>query len=233
MALADRILLRALVERAYGFGPYVMYDPGQVNLLTPNQSAGTDPRAATTGFTASQGTIASTTSTYAGGQRALLWTMASVPSGTPHVELVWPHGQFGYPVLPSTEYTFFSKVSGSSATFSLRLDMVWTDAAGATLSTSSGAASSPVASITTYGDRTVTAISPSNAVYCRPRLVAVTTVASGTVGFDLAQFQLGPATAWQVGLGLPLVSVPELSPVYQYSALHDMAAAVVEVGRAA
>lgn len=236
MSTANRTLVRALADGQLGRGPFVMYDPGQRNYLSPNQASGTDRLSTATGFTpfgASHGTVASSTAQKTQGERSLLWTLTGSPAVPSLVTLDWPHGTLGYPVVPNLSYAFSAQLSGSSASLSLRLSLSWRDAAGAELSVTDGAASAPNGSITVFAARTVIGVAPANAVYVRPRLAAPTTVNNATIAADQMQLELGAAvTTWEPGLGLPIVSFAECEPVYQWRAIHDMAATLVEVGRA-
>lgn len=232
LTTASAGVLRGLALGSFGPGPYVMYDPSQRNYLAANQSSGTDVLALATGFTpqASQGTVTSSLLAAFTGVRSLRWLLPASPGANPYVELDWPGGSFGYPVIPSTAYTFSGQISGDAATLVVRLDLVWTDATGATLSTSSGTGAAVNGAVGTFAVRSVTATSPANAVYARPRITVTTATANKIVHADTLQLELGSAVSThEPGLGLPLVAFQGLPGTYPWSRIHSLEAMIAEV----
>jgi len=227
---SDFIVLEQLRRGHRGRGGYVLVDPAAVNMLDDRASSGGDnPDGAA--WTASSGTVVSSTGQAYAGLTSQLWTHpASAVSGS-YVELPWAGGGFGYPVVPGDPYAFSARVSATSASFSLRADLVWFTAAGASISASSGTASAPAASLSTWGQRTATGTAPGTAAYVRPRITALAAVGSGQVAVDQAQLQWGSTvTATHPGSGVPRVALLELTDTSTLVGWHDVELTVQEVG---
>jgi len=229
----DAALLRGLAGGHYGPGPYVMYDPGQRNLLTANQSSGTDAAGTVDGFEATTGAWGPNRTASAQGTGCLGWELHDLPGPgepDPTVRLLWRHGPHGIPVVPDQRYTFSAQLSGTSTALRLRLALVWRDAAGAVLSTTNGPATAPAGVLGAFAAKQVSGLPPAGAVYVGPRIVAAVPVADTVIGADAMQLELGAATAWEPGYGLPLVSITELPAAYAWADYHDLQMTLVEVG---
>ncbi|MDH5314836.1 MAG: hypothetical protein OEW44_00030 [Gemmatimonadota bacterium] len=203
--------LAVLEEYAYGLrgsGPFALLDPGRLNLLTTNQSSGTGALADTTGFTASAGTLASSTAVARRGTRSLLWTLAAGTTATLALDAAaswWP----GTPAMEGVSYALSLQAlgGGTDLVVELTAQLQWLDAAGVTLSTSSG---TPVSTSGDWTAVSAVAVAPAGAVYLLP-LLAVTgaTVGAGaTVALDELQLESGGvASGWRPGTGVYPVAI--------------------------
>lgn len=208
--------LETYANTRYG-GPLVFIDPARTNLLSDNQSSGTDTRSDMTGFAASAGTLASTTEYSKAGPRSLRWTLPGSPA-SPSVDATWRWSVHGHPVVPDTDYLFAAWLSASVAGNSVSARLQWRDAAGSLISTT---AWSPVALTGfpgTFEQVSVSATAPYNAAYVLPQLVADTGVGSAVIRIDQLQLAMASAPlAWTLGADIPWVAVESLAatvPVY-------------------
>ncbi len=211
--------LEALFEQPNG--PYRFVDPTRRNLLTANQSSGTDALRTTEGWSApAQGTVTSDTAQARSGTRSLKWdTVTSLtltgrgvylpgPAGTP--DSTWAA------VLPSTVYTFSAYVRANAAV-TMQAAIEWRDVTGATI----GAAdlgTGVAVSTTDWSTRLVCAnkTSPSTAAYAVPAVLdSVAPSAIRQVWVDDPQLEQAAAASNAVlGTGVPLVSIDSLEPAY-------------------
>jgi hypothetical protein len=224
MSDANYQLLRALTRLP---GPYRYMDPLELNLLTENQSIGTDELRTTEGITARfQGTVASSTAFARSWSRAVAWSTGT-PLGSPGrgiylynspstVDATWAA------VRPSVAYTL-SGYLRSTAAVSMQAIIDWHNAAGTYLSTSVG--TGVALSTSNFNTRvSLTATSPSTAAYgIGGWLNSSTTGSAITVYADELQLEEGSsASTFRLGVGTPLVSVDSLG--------HTVALADVTVG---
>jgi hypothetical protein len=230
---AEANTLEALYLGAYGPGPYVLNEPWRKNLLSANQSSGTDVLADTTGFVAITGTLTSSTAQSVLGPRSLAWAvtaanqrimqgdLANTTNATPLRDT---------PVLPSIAYTGQAWGRLSASTGTTRLDIYWFTSAGVFISASTGTA--VAMSNSAFGSFTVTATSPANAALARLSVINTVMGAAQTIYLDKWQFESGStATAWFLGTGIPRVSftddLGEVYPVWPYT---DLTFTLTEVG---
>lgn len=207
------------LERLYVTpGPYRYVDPTRINLLTANQSTGSDALRDTTGFSAPfQGTVSSDTTQLRTGTRSLKWdtvTSLSVtnrgvyfPTSGSTIDQTWAA------VIPNTPYTFSAYVRANAA-ITMYAAIDWKDAAGTTISTDFGTGTA--VSTSDWSTRLTCAnkTSPSTAAYAIPAVLdSVAPSAIRQVWIDDAQLeQATAASAWVVGTGVPLVTVDSLVP---------------------
>jgi hypothetical protein len=200
-------------------GPYRYLDPTRRNLLTANQSSGTDALRDTTGLLARfQGTLVSDTAQARSGLRAAKWDTVTALSATNrgvycYTSATVPDRTWAA-ILPSTTYTA-SVYARASATVSMYAAIDWMDAGGAIISTSFGSSANPGTG--NWSSRfTVTATSPSSAAYAIPALLnQATTAGAVQVWADEWQLQEGAtATTWVLGTGVPVVTIDTLEPDY-------------------
>jgi hypothetical protein len=199
-------------------GPYRYLDVWEPNLLTANQSTGTDHLRDTTGFRAvTQGAVASSAAWAHGDLRSLEWdtdTALTVASGRgvafstslTSVDKSWAA------VRPSVAYSF-SVWAHASVAVSMAARIDWYTAAGALISSDAGTGTA----VSTSGWTQLTCAnktSPSTAAYGICGVHNTTTTGAALIAyFDDAQLEEGAAaTSWRVGVGTPLVSVDALSP---------------------
>jgi hypothetical protein len=194
-----------------GFGPYCLYDEGAANLLSANQSSGTEPFADTTGFSIAGGaseTIASSTTFAYAGSRSLKWSLpAAVTSGI--LTLAAPSSVYGWPVAagPWTFSAYVRTGAGGDTSFSVALALRWLDSTGTQVSETVATATTVT---TSWVQLTATGSAPSTAVYVVPRIkvTAATVAAVADLHVDQAQLQLGgEASTWRPGEGVPIVSL--------------------------
>jgi hypothetical protein len=210
---ANYLLLRALCRLP---GPYRYLDPLAVNLLSANQSTGTDELRTTEGFSArTQGTISSSTALFRSWTRSAAWATGTALSATDRgfvlrtsatVDDTW------VAVRPSTSYSVSGYMRTTSAV-SMKAGMEWYDSAGVIIG--SAVFGTGVAIGTgDFNSRPVhTATSPANAAYAVPLFLNSTSPGTTlTVYLDEPQFQEGAVTAHQLGAGSPVVSVDSFPP---------------------
>lgn len=202
-------------------GPYILLDPGRRNLLTANQSTGTDALRSTEGMIARfQGVVTSDITQFRSGVRSIKWDTQGALGATNRgiyfyqsssvVDDSWA------PVRPSTQYTF-NLWARADAAMNGYAAIDWHTTAAGYISTSFGtAAALPTASWATRFE--VTATSPATAAYAAPALLnSATTAATRNVFADDAMLAEGAAgQAWVLGTGVPRVSLlelPDSSPV--------------------
>lgn len=165
---------------ANGPGPWVLIDPSAPNLLPPNIGSATGLYSNATqmeqigGTNGTQGS--NTLAQYVHrttGYRSMRWRFLETPIVTNPVFGIDPmyRSWFGQPVVAGLPYAFSSWVTvdgivETNATVSMQL--IWLDAAGATLSTSSGGGTA----ITAWTKLSVIATAPANAAYVKPVWVA-------------------------------------------------------------
>lgn len=205
-------ILSGFASGQLGIGPYAMYEPAMVNLLTPNQASGTEAFKTTLGFSCDATEALASTSTFAQqARRSLKWSLpASVTSGI--LTLAAPQSLIGWPVAPSSyAFSAYCRTGASGDTsFSVTMALRWLDAAGAQVSESVNTASTVT---TAFVQLSLSASPPATAVYVVPRIKV--TAASVSAGADLhidqAQLQLGgTVTTWRSGEGPALVGLGRL-----------------------
>jgi hypothetical protein len=197
-------------------GPLRYLHPLERNLLTVNQSTGTDEYRDTSGVVARfQGSVSSSTAQARSGVRSVAWATGSalgstgrgmyLYNSTSTIDGTWAT------IRPLIQHTL-SGYLRTTAAVSMQALFDWHDSTGAYLSTSIGT-STPL-STSAWTRVSVTATSPSTAAYgIGAWLNSTTTGAAITVYHDDLQLEEGgAATAWRLGAGTPLVSVDTLTP---------------------
>ena len=225
----EAAVVEALALGAYGPGPFALIDPWRRNMLTANQSTGTDAGADPAGFYAATGTLASSTTQAEVGARSLSWTVTASGqelrvSGSSSANA---DPAFDVPVLPSTAYVFKVRVR-SLATVSVTARLYWFSTSGASLSsvTSSNVSSTSAG----WATVTISGTSPAGAALARPA-VRTASAASTTVFVDQAQLEAGSsASGWTPGTGVPRVVFEALGDSYPLVDRHDVDVTLVEVG---
>lgn len=198
-------------------GPYRYLHPLERNLLTVNQSTGTDELRTTEGVVARfQGVCSSDTAQTRSGTRSIKWdsqAALSISGRGPYLytseftlDGTWTA------VRPSTQYTF-SGYARASAAVSFQALIDWHDATGAFLSVSLGTGTA--VGTGDFNTRlSVTATSPATAAYGIGAFINTTTPgATRQVWFDDLQLEEGASvTNWRLGAGTPLVAVDSFAP---------------------
>lgn len=233
LPVADFAVLEGYYLGHRGPGSLVFVDPSRSNLLSVNQSSGTEARSDTSGFDKSAGSIVSSTSAAWQDLRSLLWTVDETAGDGGYVKLPWRHpgALDGTPAVPGQAYTWSAYLSGSSASLSLRLDLVWLDATYATISTTTGTPAAPAGSLASFAPYMVTGTAPSNAVYVQPRVACPTGIDGAFVAVDGCQLQMADAVSdWVAGTGVPIVVVTELTDAYPLYGVHDVTMILSEIG---
>jgi hypothetical protein len=237
MTDTNYVLLRSLTRLP---GPYRYMDPLEGNLLTVNQSNGSDELRTTEGAMARfQGTLASSTAQFRSWSRSFAWNTVTNLSATGRgiylytsdaaVDASWTA------VRPSVQYTASGYLRATS-TVSMQAGIDWMTSAGAFISASLGTGAA--VSTANFNTRfTVTATAPSNAAYGIPFFINTSTPGTTlTVYLDEVQMEEGAsASAFRLGAGTPLVSVDSLGhtvllaePTIGY-ALHEVELVLLEL----
>lgn len=235
---ADELsIVEAMYLGAYGPGPFVLTEPWRRNMLSANQSSGTDVLADTTGFAMISGTsLTSSTAQADQGRRSAAWSVTAANRvlltgsdltgglAVPTVDI---------PVLPSTSYSVQVRGRTSTSTATLQLRINWYNAAGTPLSTSTGTTTGLVSGSFTTCSAAAQA-SPSTAALARIRCDNTVMGAAQTLYLDQWQFEQSATTgAWVLGTGVPRVSfTDELSESYNVFPSIDAGFTLQEVGAA-
>lgn len=212
-------VLEALFEQP---GPYRFVDPTRRNLLTANQSSGTDALRTTEGYSViSAGSVASSTAQARSGTRSLAWTFGALGGGGSGFVLAsnitTPDSTWAAPLAGET-YTF-SAYFRSTVAITMKVEMSWRDATGAEISLSSGVGAS-VGTADWLTRRAISAAAPANTAYVIGRAINTAAAGAGTVYCDDPQLeQAAAATNAVLGTGVPLVSIDSLTPDYSNFAL--------------
>lgn len=226
-------VLEAFYAGGNGQGPFVFLDPGRRNHLAANQAASTSVFNDTTGFTSGASeTVASVTTPVLRGPRALSWTIPS--NATAGILTYTPTtGLAGWPTPPLATWTASAWVQagGVDTAVTIGLAMVWLNAAGGTVSSSTGAT---ITTSTAWQQISLTATAPAGAVgFTLQQKVTPASISPSTVIYtDQSCLDLSSSVrAWVMGTGVPLVSITD-NPVTYPWALPKRAATMtlVEVG---
>jgi hypothetical protein len=207
---ANYALLRTLARLP---GPYRYLDPLELNLLTANQSLGTDDLRTTEGAIARfGGTLSSSTAQFRSWSRSFAWTVTPSSTGWGiylYSNTTVPDGTWTA-VRPSTTYTA-SAYLRSTVAISMKAGFDWHDAAGVFISADTGGSGVALSQANFNTRVTRTATSPANAAYGIPWWTNTTTSAANVVYLDEAQMEEGSsASSFRLGVGTPLVSVDSL-----------------------
>lgn len=203
-----------------GPGPFALIDPGQINMLTVNQSSATSHLNDTDNFTVSGSgsSLTSTITAFDRGPRGLAWNFQFAATGALTLDapsIDWP----GIPVVAGVALTFsaYHKGGGTDAVMSVIPKLEWADANGTVLSTDSG--STGTSNSSAFQAVSVTATPPANAVYVLCKM-DVTGQSAGSILY-LDRFQLEAASAtstWRPGTGVLPVAVVSLVDAWPWEA---------------
>ncbi len=166
-------------------------DPASRNRLTPNQaSVETD----TTGFVATSNVALTRTTLDAADGGSSLNMACTVANATMLSTTLT--GVNGVPVTAGITYTAVVSLRAQGSAKSTRLDIIWYDVAGATLSTTAGTLTSDTT--TGWTTLTTTAVAPANARFAALS-VTVQTVPMNSVHYaDKFGFWAGSGGAWEM-----------------------------------
>lgn len=204
-----------------GPGPFVLHDPGRINLLTVNQSSATSHRNDTDGFsvTASGHSIASSSSSVNRGPRALEWNLTYAVTGNLYVlpaTPIWP----GIPTLAGQSMCFWMQAVGNGVTdptVNLAAKLAWLDSTGVVLSTTTG--STLGTNGAAYQQLSVAGTPPASALYVLPYIQISGALAGASVHLDNIQLEMAAApTTWRPGTGLWPVQVVSLTEKWPWAA---------------
>jgi hypothetical protein len=190
-----------------GVGPWALLDPGQVNMLTVNQSSATSHLNETDNFSVAGSGWAITSSAVLvrRGTRSLRMA-ATYADQTGTLSLTSPYaGWHGIPVADLDHtFSFYARTAVDSA-ISVAARIVYLDVNGATLSTTTG--STVVAGTGAWSQVSATANADSTAAYCNLSVIASGASAGALLYLDEFQFEAAAAaTDWTPGTGvLPVV----------------------------
>ncbi len=219
---------------ARGRGPFVLLDPWRRNLLTANQSSATSTWNTATGFTPSASeTVASVTTPVRRGPRALAWTIPS--SSTAGILTITPppgHTYWPTPALSTWTFSAWIRGGGTDPIVTIGSDIVWKDAAGATVSTSTGSTISSASGA--YAQITQTQAAPASAVGfdLRLRVTPASVGAGGSIVYvDQPMLDMyNGVRNWVFGTGVPLVSVTAKGAAYRKPVKNSASLTLAEVG---
>ena len=240
-AALDRDLhgfLEAFYAGLCGPGPFVFLDPGRTNLLTANQSGCTSVSNDAEGFTAAGAgeSLSSSSTTVKRGPKVLAWALPAAPAGgvlrvdAPNTD--WA----GVPAVVGRDYRLQAQIrgAGTDPIITVTAALVWLNAAGSTLSTSTGSGVATASGA--WAQVLCTGTAPAGAVYVRPELrvtSATVGVGGGTVLVDELQLAMPDAlddgTTWRPGLGVPRVSLPQMDDAPWHVSLHRVGLLLEEV----
>lgn len=207
---ADYQVLHALVMGWLGDAPYVLVDPTSVNLLSAQQSTGTDITRTAAGFAAGGGTLASSTDLARTGARSLQWSGFSeddICSTGETDTLTAADPDEDVPVAAGLDYTGSLWVARDENACTVRARLAWADAAGDAVDTDEGDAVA-LAAADTFERVTVTATAPATAALVRLQLEVTAATSTPTLHLDDLQLeQAAAASTARRGLGVPRVVV--------------------------
>lgn len=190
-----------------GTGPWALLDPGQVNMLTVNQSSATTHLKETENFSVagSGWAITSSATLTRRGDRSLRMA-ATYANQTGTLRLDSPYtGWHGIPVADRDHtFSFYARTAVDSA-ISVAARIVYLDVNGATLSTTTG--SVVTAGTGAWSQVYATANADATAAYCNLSVIASGASAGALLYLDEFQFEAASApTDWTPGTGvLPVV----------------------------
>jgi hypothetical protein len=200
-----------------GVGPWALLDPGQINMLTVNQSSATSHLNDTDNFTVagSGWGLSSSPALFRRGPRSLR-LLATYANQTASLTLNPPYaGWYGIPVA-DRDHTFglYARTAVDSA-ISVAARIAYLDSAGATLSTTTG--SVVTAGTGAWSQVYVTANADASAAYCN--LTVIASGASAGALLYLDEFQLEAASApteWTPGTGVLPVVIEQLDETWRW-----------------
>jgi hypothetical protein len=197
-------------------GPLRIIDPTRRNMLTGNQSTGTDELRDATGMVARiQGILVTDTAQARSGLRSAKWDSQGAVTANKGPLFCYPNplvvDKFWLAVLPNTQYSFSCYARASQAlTVAGQFD--WHTSLGGYIGTNQG---NPVAlSLTDWSTRPfVTATSPANVAYGIGSIWSTTgTGSTVNVWVDDLMVNEGPLAAWVPGGGTQQVSIEHFDP---------------------
>lgn len=194
-----------------GIGPWALIDPGQINMLTVNQSSATSLTNDADNFTVAGSGWAITSSTvlFRRGPRALRMD-ATYADQTGTLTLDSPY--VGWPGIPVADrdhvFSFYARTAVDSAV-SVAARMAYLDEDGVTLSTTTG--SVVVAGTGAWSQVLVAANADTGSAYCNLTVVASGASAGALLYLDEFQFEAASTpTSWTPGTGVLPVVIEQL-----------------------
>jgi hypothetical protein len=200
-----------------GVGPWVLLDPGQINMLTVNQSSATSLLNDTDNFTVagSGWAITSDATLTRRGPRSLRMA-ATYANQTGTLTLDSPYaGWAGIPVADRDHaFSFYARTAVDSA-ISVAARMAYLDVNGATVSTTTGTV--VVAGTGAWSQVLVAANADATAAYCNLTVVASGASAGALLYLDEFQFEAASTpTTWTPGTGVLPVVIEQLDENWQW-----------------
>lgn len=210
-----------------GVGPWALVDPSQSNMLTANQASATSLYKDATGWATSgaadQGALSSNDTTSfihrTGAPRSVRWHFATAPATNPVMGPVSPwSGWYGFPVVPGVSYAFSAWARPDGVVMvspTLEAQLWWFNAAGGSISSTVGAASS----MTTWKQYSAVGVAPVGAAYALPGLVGTSFVTGGSVYVDEPLLEQDTViNNWAPGTGMRPVEIIGLSDQVPFNA---------------
>jgi hypothetical protein len=233
-------LIRSLVRLP---GPFRYLDPLERNLLTPNQSTGSDELRTTVGAMARfQGTLSSSTAQFRNWTRAFAWNTVTnltisnrgiyAYTSDASVDSTWTA------VRPSVAYTASAYMRSTSAV-SMYAGFDWYGPTGTYLSTSALGTGTALSTANFNTRVTQTATAPAGAAYGIPFWINSSTPGTTLTVYadELQMEEAATASAFRLGAGTPWVSVESMGHTIVLAdgsttgaALHEVELVLVETG---
>jgi hypothetical protein len=222
---ADAAVLQAYADGHEGPGPFAFLDPGQRNMLTVNMSGATSQTNDTTNFSVagSGTTIASSTAYTDAGPRVLALTFAhGFPGASAAVTPDWPSTIFPYgvPVVAGRSLCFsvYVRGGGTDAIVTYTPQIIYRNAAGAVVATTSGSATASASDAWTRIH--AAAVPPADGIWADWKIAYTSGVSAGSIGY-FRRFQLEEGSTpgdWLPGTGVWPVRVGALPDAWPFLA---------------
>jgi hypothetical protein len=236
LTLDEQGVLEGLAVGAYGPGPFALVDPWRRNVLTPNQSSGSDvDGTANTDFWLNHGAgfpLSDTAVPYQG-RRSVAWDVTAVNNALLTGGTDWGSvDPVRDPVpVPAATYTGSAWLRIATGTATVRAYLDWHNAAG-DLSPEGASVGSNVALPTgVWTQVSATGAAWGNAGYVRLAFQVMALSGAARIYLDALQVeQAATPSAWVVGSGSPRVSFTSLTNTYTHPLAIDGSWTLQEVG---
>lgn len=218
-----------------GPGPYALIDPGRRNKLSADQSGTGSTTGTVAGWTVSGAgeSLATVTTPVFRGPNALRWTLPAAPA-TGLLRATAPTGLPGTPWPTGQPCTFSAQLQGGSTDpiVTVAAQLVWVDAVGATISTTTGSTITTAAG--SWSTVSVTLGAPpagAVAVLAGLTVTPASVTAQAFVYIDAPLLDMSSTVrTFVAGTGVALVSFRALSQLYKTIPFNTCQATLIEVG---
>lgn len=228
-------LLEELYSGLRGRGPFVLIDPGRRNKLSADQSGTGSTTGAVAGWavTGVGETLTTVTTPIFRGPNALKWLLPASPA-TGTLRGTAPAGLSGVPWPTGQPCTFSAQLQGGGTDpiVTIAAQLQWVDAAGATISTTTGSTIATASGSWAAASVTLSA-PPAGAVAVLPgfAVTPASVTAQAFVFIDAPLLDMASTVrAFTAGTGVPRVSFSSLVPLYKTIPFTACQATLLEVG---